>query len=301
MEKSGLNADQKNKIRTSTIFLLIACLFPFHSCAQKEQYTEQTAPRKRRLIHINMLDDYRALDSAKSIGLHHIGRENFNYSMETPCDSIHTIKSKLTLGSFFGPRKYMILRRSSPVLHGREQPTHVIDIFYYSSYDNTFKGIKAFGESLENFVSDTVQDVNGDGRMEFVANYISTMQDLKFRYSIVTLFENDTTCLTGSTSFPNPSFSAKEKVVRGVLAGKAGQTEIYKYQWNGFEVDTVEYIYHDSEPGRFIKSPFLPFDKRNTVNVMEKLNTIPAEYQNLPELNWFLGKPQDNKGATRQK
>lgn len=240
-----------------------------------------------------MLDDYVALDSARRIARQNVYRENFSYSMETPLDSVHTIRSRLTLGSFFGPRKYMILRRASPVLHGREEPAHVIDIFYYSSYDSTFRGIKAFGERLENFVNDTVQDVNGDGRMDFVANYTSTLRGLKFRYSIVTLFENDTTCLAGSTVFPNPSFSAKERVIRGVLAGKAGQTEIYKYQWDGFEVDTVEYIYRDSDiPGHVIRTPYLPTDKRNTTEVMEKLDAVPLEYRNLPELNWFLGKSQ---------
>lgn len=277
-------------VRTFTILIACALLF---SCdrAQKEQHAEQTPPIKRRLIHVNMLDDYVALDSARHIARQNVGRENFSYSMETLLDSVHTIKSRLTLGSFFGPRKYMILRRASPVLYGRENPAHVIDIYYYSSYDSTFRGMKAFGESLDNFINDTVQDVTGDGRMDFVANYKSTIRGFNFRYSIVTLFENDTACLDGSMAFANPSFSAKEKVIRGVLAGKAGQTEVYKYQWNGFEIDTVEYVYHDPNiPGHFIRAPYLPSDKRNTVEAMEKLDAIPTEYQKLPELKWFLGK-----------
>lgn len=283
--------DSSEAAAKAMILILIACIFLFsYGCGQKEQYTEQT-PIKRRMISVNMLDDDVALDSARLIARQNVDRKNFSFSMETPVDSVHTIKSRLTLGSFFGPGKYMILRRASPVLRGRENPVHVIDIFYYSSYDSTFRGIKAFGERLQNFVSDTVQDVNGDGRMDFVANYQSMLWNLNFRYSIVTLFENDTTCLAGSMSFSNPSFSAKEKVVRGVLAGKFGQTELYKYRWNGLEVDTVEYIYHDtSAPGHFIRTPYFPSDRRNTESVKEKLNALPPEYQNLPELNWFLGK-----------
>lgn len=279
-------------------FVITACIILlFYSCAQKREYTEHTPPIKRTMIHVNMLDDYVALDSAQTIGRMNVDRKNFSYSMETPMDSVHTIKSRLTLGGFFGPRKYMILRRASPVLHGRENPSHVIDLFYYSEYDSTFRGIKAFGERLENYINDTIQDVNGDGRMDFVANYKSTIWGLKFRYSLVTLLENDTTCLAGITDFANPSFSVKEKVVRGVLAGKPGQTEIYKYKWNGLRVDTVEYIYRDlSMPGHFIRCPYFPSDKRNTADVIEKLDAIPPEYSNLPDLDWFLGKVQsDNK------
>ena len=42
-------------------------------------------------------------------------------------------------------------------------------------------------------------------------------------------------CKTISNNFEfiNPTFSPKEKIIRGVCYGHPSETEMYKYKWNG--------------------------------------------------------------------
>ena len=51
--------------------------------------------------------------------------------------------------------------------------------------------------------------------------------------------------LTDRNSIINPTFSPKEKIIRGVGYGHPGETEMYKYKWNGNTIDTMEYVYFE--------------------------------------------------------
>jgi hypothetical protein len=46
----------------------------------------------------------------------------------------------------------------------------------------------------------------------------------------------------------NPTFSPKEKIIRGICYGQAGDTEMYKYKWRGRHIDTLEFIAYQKRP-----------------------------------------------------
>ncbi len=50
--------------------------------------------------------------------------------------------------------------------------------------------------------------------------------------------------------FINPTFSPKEKIIRGICYGHPSKTEMYKYKWNGETIDTLEYISYETDDQR---------------------------------------------------
>jgi hypothetical protein len=89
--------------------------------------------------------------------------------------------------------------------------------------------------------------------------------------------------------FINPTFSPKEKLIRGVEYGQPGETPLYKYRWNGLRVDTVEYIYRVQQGGvAFMRTrkyrSGLPGQKDG-----KALKAVPMEYRHIEDYAWFLG------------
>jgi hypothetical protein len=91
----------------------------------------------------------------------------------------------------------------------------------------------------------------------------------------------------GPYSFINPTFYAKEGVVRGVGYGMPGNTALYKYKWNGLRVDTMEYIYHNADDTRqhSFYSTNRPIEEENVIK--RRLNSLPAEYRSITDFDWF--------------
>lgn len=108
-------------------------------------------------------------------------------------------------------------------------------------------------------------------------------------FYIVYLLHADNGTFSQSYEFINPTFSAKEKVIRGVRYGQPGETELNKFKWNGLKVDTVEYIYPDiRRKGHYLKSDRLPYASKSAKETI--LKDVPTEYKNIYGYNWFLGK-----------
>jgi hypothetical protein len=265
--------------------LIVGLSFAIFACRPPHKNSVADAP------YTKSIDESDVLDSAIAIGFKNIDRKNFSHEFEITVDSGRRIKATLSVGEFFGNRKYIIIKRATPVWNGiiPSEPVHAINIVLLKPR-HEIKSLAAQAEDLKNFVNDTIQDINGDGKKDFIANYRSTLWHVNSRYVMVDLLMNDSTFVSRSYVFTNPSFSIKENVIRGVLHGDAGGTEIYKYRWNGIEIDTIEYIYHDYRvKGQFIKSRYLPHDKRNNEKEKINLKSLPEEYLNLPELKWFMG------------
>ena len=90
----------------------------------------------------------------------------------------------------------------------------------------------------------------------------------------------------GDYEFINPTFAAKEKLIRGVEYGQPGEAGLYKYKWNGLQVDTIEFIYPDVHTkGRYIRtkrSAYRPTEKEGIV-----LKAVPKEYLEIEAYDWF--------------
>lgn len=135
------------------------------------------------------------------------------------------------------------------------------------------------------------QDINGDGLKDFVVNWYGSTGCCLKAFSDVYLLRPDNT-FSNSFEFINPTFSPTEHVVRGVCYGQPGQTEMYKYKWNGEKVDTVEYISFEkndkgSKTGKLVVSSTLPYS--GEYKILKRLNAVPNEYKRIQAYAWFLG------------
>ncbi|MFK7749862.1 MAG: hypothetical protein AB8B65_15825, partial [Kordia sp.] len=86
-----------------------------------------------------------------------------------------------------------------------------------------------------------------------------------------------------------PTFASKEKQIRGFGYGHPGMVNLYKYAWNGFEIDTLESISSLLNPinGEKESDTIYRFIKKG--EIVEKLLELPKEYQNINGIEWYLG------------
>ena len=135
------------------------------------------------------------------------------------------------------------------------------------------------------YVSDTLQDVNGDGLNDLLVNWYGSNGCCLKNFYAVYLYQPQNGTFSNGYEFINPTFSAKEQVVRGVAYGHPGEAGMYKYKWNGLQVDTLEHIYFEKDEkgkktGKVIRK----------TNKEERLDQVPAEYKHIYGYDWFLGK-----------
>jgi len=91
---------------------------------------------------------------------------------------------------------------------------------------------------------------------------------------------------TADYEFMNPTFSAKEGIIRGIEYGHPGEAGLYKYKWNGLQIDTIEYIYPDAHhKGQFIKTKKAAYQSTGKDGIV--LKAVPAEYYTIESYEWF--------------
>lgn len=161
----------------------------------------------------------------------------------------------------------------------------------YKKGDNKFEKVIAHEQWLFTYVSDTIQDINGDGLNDFVVNWYGSSGCCLKAFSNVYLLREDRKVFSPNFEFINPTFSPKEKIIRGVCYGHPTYTEMYKYKWNGEKVDTIEYVsYERNENGLTGKILIATGGcwERN-YKILKRLNSIPAEYRRIEGYDWFTG------------
>ncbi|MBK8342951.1 MAG: hypothetical protein IPL12_06220 [Bacteroidetes bacterium] len=176
----------------------------------------------------------------------------------------------------------MIIRRRDPF---------AIYIDIYTKVDNKFEKVVSHEEWTMTYVSDTIRDINGDGLNDFVVNWYGSNGCCLKAFSNVYLLLQDKNSFSDDFEFINPTFSPKEKILRGICYGHPGNTEMYKYRWNGVKVDTVEYVSYErnekGKTGKIIISTDVPYSsKSKTVKV---LKSVPLEYKKIDGYGWFTG------------
>lgn len=227
----------------------------------------------------------KVLNEALKIATENIVKAKFNKSYDVIIDSGHVVNVKMNSDYFFSKNQpHLMIRRS-------DRSGVFIDI--YSKKGNQYERLLAHQEHINSYVSDTIRDINGDGLRDFVVNiYGSTGCCLK-AFSYVYLIRQDQESFSKQIEFINPTFSPKEKLIRGVCYGHPGETELYKYQWKGEGVDTVEFVYYeknskDQKTGLVISSNVRPYDKGEKFR--KRLKSVPKEYRKIEGYSWFTGK-----------
>lgn len=214
------------------------------------------------------------LDEALEMAGKHIHQKTFSTQFDTITDQEFEVSAKLSMGNLFSNRlKHLIIQR------------HIIGEYYFDIYlikDNQFEKVLSHIEGEITYVSDTIQDVNGDGYKDFLIDWYGSSGCCLKNFYYVYLFQPESGTFSECHLFINPTFSAREKIVRGVLYGYPGQTGLYKYKWNETQIDTIEFIY----PDETAKGMYIRTDKKGRET---KLKNVPEEYRNIYGYDWFTG------------
>jgi hypothetical protein len=205
--------------------------------------------------------------------------------IETMPDSSYQVEVIIHSDFYFTQLSpHLIIRRNTP-------DNIYIDIF--SKKDNQFKDVLSHMQWDMTYVNDTIRDINGDGLKDFVVNWYGSSGCCLKAFSNVYLLRQDKKTFSNSFEFINPTFSPKEQIIRGVCYGHPGETEMYKYKWNGELLDTLEYISYEKndkgeKTGKIIISNDLPYT--GYYKILKRLNSVPNEYKKIEGYDWFTGK-----------
>ena len=252
---------------------------------------EKERLEKRKQIEeqerIDSLKNAEILTEALEIATQNINKGRFHTEYDRVVDNgYYDVKVEINLDYHFTKDySHLIIRRSG-------DPGNVyIDI--YSKNNNTFEKVLSHEQWEFTYRYDTIQDINGDGLKDFVVNWYGSIGCCLRAFSAVYLLRPDKQTFSNEFEFINPKFSPKEKIIRGICYGHPGETEMYKYKWNGEKVDTLEYVYYEKnqngdKTGKIIISTKrFPCEENN--KILKRLNSVPNEYKKIDGYNWFLG------------
>ena len=240
---------------TSKLYIFGLVLAFFTSCEKQKEVQKVTAPiskktetsnfekfEKERLAKRKNIDKRYRKDSiqldkilteALNISTENISKNTFFKEYEAEFEEENTVKVTINTNFHFTKSQpHLIIRRHAP-------NEVLIDIY---KKDNTaFKRVASHVQWSMTYVNDTINDINGDGLNDFVVNWYGASGCCLKAFSNVYLLKADKKEFSKNFEFINPTFSPKEKIIRGICYGHPGNTEMYKYKWNGEQVDTLEF------------------------------------------------------------
>lgn len=293
-----------NRMKATSHLLAIAIILLFISCEQANKKKavaanqsdttktfvdnkEKERLRKRKQIEeqekLDSLNDDKVLSEAIKIAEQRKAQDRFRKSyVATIPDSSYQMEVEIRSGFYFSNQfPHLIIRRTTP-------SSVYVDIF--SKTDKQFNKVLSHEQWILEYTGDTIRDINGDGLKDFVVNWYGNTGCCLKAYSNVYLQRADNKSFSPNFEFINPTFSPKERIIRGVCYGQPGETEMYKYKWNKESVDTVEYIYFEKndkgkKTGKLIVSNNLPYSDH--YKILKRLSYMPSEYKKIEGYDWF--------------
>ena len=293
-----------NRMKTTLHILTLVILSTLVSCGQPNGKKEnsvvtidtlQTAIDKKeqeRLVKRKEIEEQAYADSlrldkvlqdALKIANQNISKDTFIEKYEVLPDSI-PVSIEINIGYHFTKTNpHLIIRRNEP---------NAVYIDIYSKSANNFEKVVSHEQWTMTYVNDTIRDINGDGLNDFVVNWYGSTGCCLKAFSNVYLLRQDQKSFSENFEFINPTFSPKEKIIRGVCYGHPGETEMYKYKWIGEKVDTLEYVSYQKndkgvKTGKVVISTDEPFG--NKYKILKILNSVPTEYKKIEGYDWFTG------------
>ncbi len=160
---------------------------------------------------------------------------------------------------------------------------------YYTYNNNTLNEIFHYSVSGGGrFISDTVYDVNQDSFLDVL---------VKRRYRATTISDFYLQNAEGAFNDPVKTFNSvqKGKLLLGHVNTNAPIEKYYKFKWNGFALDTIEWIAYDNskESGKYYMSKKMAVFEVNKAkeyvigldkSEYKVLDELPSEYRVLDSL-----------------
>ncbi len=250
---------------------------------EKERLEKRKEIEKQDKIDSLNLDKF--LKNAIKIAEQNINLDKFKKEyVETMSDSLYQVEISIISDFYFSKENpHLIIRRNTP-------GSIYIDIF--SKKGSRINKVISHEQWNMTYVNDTIRDINGDGLKDFVVNWYGSSGCCLKAFSNIYLLRPDKKTFSKNIEFINPTFSPKEKIIRGVCYGHPGETEMYKYKWIAEKVDTLEYIsYQKSDKGvktgKVIISTDQPYGDKN--KILKIVNSVPTEYRKIEGYDWFTG------------
>jgi len=253
---------RKNKI--INIFCGIIFLIQLSSCNNTSTGIEKTIrdtsrPKEFRKEEIaDSLTTVRTLDLALKIAMKNKTQDKFTF---------HSDSLEINYGYLFSKTiKHLIIKMNFQ---------RGVFANIYKLKDNSFEEVCSKDIMQLAYIGDTIQDVNGDGQLDYLFHWYPPSGCCARDIFDVYLQETNGNFFD-EFEFINLTFSPKEKVVRGRCYGR--EAPFYKYKWNGSELDTIEYIFvPDSTNGNnYVRKRHEDEKEKGIV-----LKQLPDEYKKL--------------------
>ncbi|HCW08958.1 MAG TPA: hypothetical protein DGG95_16505 [Cytophagales bacterium] len=221
-----------------------------------------------------------ALIEALAIAKQNSNQEQFHKAYDQQIDGLPAVKVDITIGYLFSKtHKHLLLRRTSHF---------AVNLDLYIIKGDKLESVVNHEEPWYAYEGDTIQDVNGDDQKDFLVKwYPASGCCLRHMYNVFLNVDNSGT-FSNYIEFINPTFSPGEKIVRGITYGHPGEASLYKCQWNGLKLDTIEFIFHDpTNKDLLIKNKKDSYLYKGEDGV--KLKEVPKEYLIIRGYDWFVG------------
>ena len=225
----------------------------------------------------------KVLEQALEIAEEKMHSGDFQVEFESFPDSAFQVTTHIQQGKLFVMDTYHLIihrfLRSTTDIVGSD----IINIYLLK--DGVYEQVLKHQQWDMEYTTYTIQDINGDNSKDLLVNWspvsgccLRNCYDVYLSLSRAELFST-------TFHFINPTFSSEEQVIRGVAYGHPGHTELYKYQWKGLAVDTLEYIYFEKKVGGEKTRKIIRLVKGQE-GVLEE---VPEEYTSIYGYEWFLG------------
>ncbi len=125
------------------------------------------------------------------------------------------------------------------------------------------------------YINDSIRDVNGDGKHDYLYHWYP-LSGCCSRDIYDVFLQKTNGDFTEKIKFINPTFSSNEKIIRGLCYGHG--SPLYKYIWNKFSVDTIEFIYF---PNSANGNKYIRRKHNNETETGQILKDLPLEYKKI--------------------
>lgn len=235
---------------------------------------------KERYIDSLLLEKY--LTKALKLAKNNIYSNKYYNEYTSTTDSLYNVTTKVLIDNLFEDNKKNVL------IKRKRTWDEIIDIYKVDTNFNLVQ-IKHKVQSNMTYVNDSIYDINGDGYKDYVLKWYPNSGCCLANTYDVSLYNKKNTNLNKEIEFINPTFFVKEKIIRGFTYGQPNDVDLYKYRWNKYKIDTIEYIMHNyNNKNEFIRS------KKEKYSATEKdgqiLKKIPKEYYKIKDFAWVIGK-----------